>query len=139
MLLYRSSLLLLCCILFTPLSGQDRFVIDSLQSQLSEKNHDSIRYRLMIEIAAEISASDTIQAFNYLEQGGEIARSLNNPEGLGLYHKVLGNVRVDCGNYNQAILQYDRALAYFSEAEDLENYYETVKEKGECLSLSLGL
>jgi len=69
-----SVLLLLSCILFTPLAGQDRFIIDSLQAQLNEKNHDSIRFRLMIEIAAEISASDTIQAFNYLEQGGEIAR-----------------------------------------------------------------
>jgi len=116
--------------MFTPLAAQDRLKIDSLQAQLSEKNHDSVKYRLMIEIAAEISSSDTMQSFNYLEQGGEIARSLNNPEGLGLYHKVLGNVRVDCGDYEQAILQYDRALAYFSEAEDLVNYHETVKEKG---------
>ncbi len=130
MLLNRPFLLLLCCIMFTPLAGQDRFNIDSLQAQLSENNHDSIKYRLMIEIAAEISASDTAQAFNYLEQGGEIARSLNDTEGLGLYHKVFGNIRADCGNYDQAILQYDRALAYFSEADDLVNYYETVKEKG---------
>ncbi len=130
MLRYRLLVLLLCCIMFTPMAGQERFIIDSLQAQLNEKSHDTIKYLLMIEIAAEISASDTVQAFNYLERGGEIARSMNNLEGQGLYHKVLGNVRADCGDYDQAILQYDRALAYFSEAEDLVNYYETLKEKG---------
>jgi len=84
----------------------------------------------MFEIASEIKARDTVRAFDYLNQGRLIAESLNDTRGLGLYHKILGGTRYACGDYNVAIMNFDRALAYFSEAEDLENYYETVKEKG---------
>jgi len=121
---------LLCWLMITPLSAQKSLKIDSLESSLTENIHDSIRYSLMFEIASEIKASDTIVSFDYLEQGRVIAEALNDTRGLGLYHKILGKTQSDLGDYNIAIMNYDRALAYFSEAEDLVNYYETVKEKG---------
>jgi len=130
MLRFRTLVSLLSCLFISSLSAQNPLVIDSLESRLNENMQDSIRYRLLFEIASEIMATDTLKSFDYLEQGRLIAESLDDTKGMGLYHKILGNTRSDCGHYDVAIMNYDRALAYFSEAEDLKNYYETVKEKG---------
>ncbi|MEN8201304.1 MAG: tetratricopeptide repeat protein [Bacteroidota bacterium] len=130
MLLARHLLLLLCWLIVSSLSAQDSLRIDSLESFIREDIHDSVKFRLLLEIASEIQASDTLKSFDYLEEGRLIAESVNDTRNLGLYHKTLGKTRTACGDYKLAIMNYDRALAYFNEAEDLKNYYETVKEKG---------
>lgn len=127
---FRILLFSLCCLLISSLEAQNNATIDSLVSLLNEDIHDSIRYHLMFEIASEIQVKDTLKTFEYLEQGRLIAEALDDTRGMGLYHKILGITRSVGGEYELAIMNYDRALAYFSEAEDLENYYETVKEKG---------
>jgi signal transduction histidine kinase len=117
-------------LLISSLSAQNHAKIDSLATRLNADVHDSIRSRLLFELAAEIQVKDTLKTFQYLEEGRLLAESLNDTRGMGLYHKILGTTRRLNGDYELAIMNYDRALAYFSEAEDLVNYYETVKEKG---------
>lgn len=130
MLRFHFLSFLMSWLMIFSLSAQDSFKTDSLESRLDEAAQDSVRCRLMFEIASEIGARDTLRSFDYLQQGRLIAESLNDTRGFGLYHKILGETRSECGDYDLAIMNYDRALAYFSEAEDLANYYETVKEKG---------
>jgi len=130
MLLLRSlfvfNLLLLSAQL--PVMGQNR--LDSLKAQIEGNIADSTRSRLLFDLAEELGASDTILAFSSLERGKEIVEELNDIEGLGRYYKVLGKIEARCGLYDEAILHYDRAMAYFNEADDQLSFFETVKNKG---------
>lgn len=130
MLLFRSfciiSLVLGSAVL--PLNGQA--VRDSLESELEKDLADSTRMRLLFDLAGEIGPSDTMQSFGYLQKGKLIAESLGDIRGLGLYYKILGKISTHYGSYDKAILHYDRALAYFNEAEDHTDFFETIKEKG---------
>lgn len=106
------------------------FRIDSLITQLSIQEHDSVRSRIMFQIASEIMITDTVMAQEYLTNARSIAESQNDTRGLGLHSQILGKMHRYHGNYELAILEFDRALAYFTEADDQVLYFETVKEKG---------
>mgnify|MGYP001818998422 CR=1 FL=1 len=108
----------------------DEQKIDSLKSQIDGNIADSSRMRLLFELSSEIGARDTLLSFSYLERGRALAESLDNVRGLGVYHKILGKIKSRCGLYDQAILNYDRALAFFNEADDHPSFFETIKQKG---------
>lgn len=130
-MLKRQNLLLCLLALFIlPIAGQDFYKIDSIQTRLSEQPHDSVRSRLMFEIAAEILMKDTLVAIEYLENAKRIVSNLNDTRGIGQYYQILGKMHSHHGQYSLAILDFDRALAYFSESDDQISYFETVKEKG---------
>lgn len=114
----------------TQLFAGDQNKIDSLNHQLEGNIADSTRLRLLMDLAEELGTSDTLRAFSSLEKGKEIAEKLENIRGLGRYHKVRGKIGSRCGQYEQAMLHFDRALVYFNEADDQPSFFETVKEKG---------
>ncbi len=130
MLLLRTLFILSLALFSTLLPARDQLKRDSLKAQIEGDIADSTRSRLLFDLAEELGASDTLLAFSSLERGKEIVESLNDVQGLGRYYKVLGKIETRCGYYDQAILHYDRALAYFSEADDQLSYFETIKEKG---------
>jgi signal transduction histidine kinase len=113
-----------------PLNAQDFFRIDSLLTLLNENSHDTLRCRIMLDIAGEIGSSDTISAKEYLEQGYLLAQKTNDAKSQGRYFMITGLIHANTGEYDQALVNYDRALALFSEANDHLRYYETVKNKG---------
>jgi signal transduction histidine kinase/predicted negative regulator of RcsB-dependent stress response len=123
-----SFLLGILSILRAP--AQDLFKADSLYTLLSEDIDDTVRYRLLFDIASEFGVFDTSSAFHYLESGKEIAEKLDDGRGLGRYFKIKGLMSSNLGKYEEAIANYDRALAYFTEADDHVSYFETVKNKG---------
>jgi len=130
MLLLRKLSIFVLVLLSVQLSAQNQHKRDSLKAQIEGDIADSTRSRLLFELAEEVGASDTLLAFSSLERGKEIVESLNDIQGLGRYNKVLGTIETRCGLYDQAILHLDRALVYFSEADDQLSFFETVKEKG---------
>jgi len=130
MLLLRNLCLAVLVLLSAQLSANDQNRIDSLKALLEGSISDSTRSRLWFELAEEIGTSDTLLAFSCLEKGKEIAENHDDIGGLGRYYKVLGKIESRCGQYDNAMLHLDRALAYFTEADDQLNYFETVKEKG---------
>ncbi|MEN8228516.1 MAG: hypothetical protein ABFS38_10210, partial [Bacteroidota bacterium] len=129
----RKPYTILLCLLYliaVPSAGQDISKKDSLVTRLSKQSQDSVRCRIMFEIAEEIRATDTILALEYLESARQITVELNDTKGLGRYYQILGKMHSYHGNYRLSLLDYDRALAYYSEAEANVNYFETIKEKG---------
>ena len=52
-------------------------------TRLSEQVHDSIRSRIMFDIASEFKATDTITALEYLENGKIIAMRIDDAKGMG--------------------------------------------------------
>jgi len=126
----RIFFIFLLCFLKFPGTGQDIYKADSLIARLSDQVHDSIRCRIMFDIAAEFKTTDTIIAQEYLDSGKSIALSLDDTKGMGRYFEILGEMHSHHGYYRLAILNYDRALAYYSEADDDIGYFETLKDKG---------
>ncbi len=49
---------------------------------------------------------------------------------MGRYFEILGEIHAHNGLYELAIIEYDRALAFYSEADNNVGYYETLKDKG---------
>ncbi len=130
MLKPRILFFFLLCFQVFPDYGQNMYKVDSLLTRLSEQVHDSIRSRIMFDIASEFKATDTITALEYLENGKIIAMRIDDAKGMGRYYEILGEMHSYHGSYRLAILNYDRALAYYSEADDDIGYFETLKDKG---------
>ncbi len=110
--------------------GQDIYKIDSLLTRLNDNIHNSVRCRIYFDIASEFKVTDTITAMEYLDSGKEIASLIDDKKYTGLYFGLLGEMHSYHGNYSAAIMDFDRALANFSESDDDINYYNTLKEKG---------
>ncbi|MCK4879573.1 MAG: tetratricopeptide repeat protein [Bacteroidales bacterium] len=130
MLLHRTLFILILVLFSVQLPATDQHRHDSLKAQIEGDIADSIRMRILFDLAEEVGASDTLLSFSYLERGKEIAETLNDINGLGRYYKIDGKINARCGSYKEAILHYDRALACFNEADDQVNFFETIKDKG---------
>jgi signal transduction histidine kinase/predicted negative regulator of RcsB-dependent stress response len=110
--------------------GQVKFKVDSLVTELGITTTDSVRCRIMLEIATELRISDTSVALEFLEKGAHIAESLDDKSFLGRSYGLRGWIHTRSGHYHQALIAYDRALAAYNDADDDQGYYETIKDKG---------
>jgi signal transduction histidine kinase/Tfp pilus assembly protein PilF len=114
----------------TNIAAQDIYRVDSLVTLLGSQSVDSIRCRIMLEIAGEFKTSDTVTALEYLESGKMIAEALADRSYLGRCAEIMGEMHTHFGQYDLAIIEFDRALAFYYEADNDIGYYETLKEKG---------
>lgn len=130
MSLNRILCILTLVLLSTSALALDQKNLDSLKAQLNQNIPDSTRSRLLFEMAQEVGSSDTTLAFSYLEQAKDLVELQGDVRGLGSYHKILGKVLTGVGSYEMAILNYDRALAFFNESDDEVSFFESMKEKG---------
>ncbi len=124
------TLLCLLSMVVLHLDAQELPEIDSLVTLLSKQSHDSSRSRIMYDIASEIHTGDTLITLEYLEGAKRISTELKDTKGLGRYHYIRGKLNSYFGNYQLSIQDFNKALKYFSEANELDSYYETVKDKG---------
>jgi len=130
MLLLRTLFIATLLFFSACICAADQQKLDSLKSQIEKHAADSTRMRVLFELAREIGSTDTLLSYSYLERGKEIAERLENVRGMGLYYKIRGKINTRCGHYDQALLYYDRALAFFNEADDHPAFFETIKQKG---------
>jgi signal transduction histidine kinase/Tfp pilus assembly protein PilF len=124
--------LLVFLMLLNPIAtrAQDRLRIDSLVTELDNESSDSVRCRLMLEIASVHKNSDTTIALDYLQKVKSLAREVQDKNYLGRCFQLEGQMKVHFGRYDEAIIDYDRALAFYNEADNDVAYYETMKDKG---------
>ena len=123
------------CTLSLPLSSigmaaDNQHVRDSLEALIGGEMADSTRMRLLYDLAEEVGASDTVLSFSYLDRAKELAINADDISGLGRYYLVLGNINAHSGSYDSAMVHYDRALDYFTEANDQLDFFNTIKQKG---------
>ncbi len=128
----KLTVLLLCMILVESLQsyGQNSIIIDSLLTELGTRTTDSARCRLMLEIATIYKTTDTISAMQYLEKGRRLADEAEDKNCLGRYYEIRGEIHTQAGLYDLAIIEYDRALSSYNEADNDIGYYEALKDKG---------
>jgi signal transduction histidine kinase/Tfp pilus assembly protein PilF len=111
-------------------SGQNLHLIDSLVTELSEQKSDSSRCRLMQEIAAQYLTTDSSVAIDFLDRSREIGERLEIKNCLGHNYDLRGEMHTHFGNYKQALVEFDRAMAYYAESDNDMDYYEVMKDKG---------
>jgi tetratricopeptide (TPR) repeat protein len=109
---------------------QDIYRVDSLITRLGVESADSLRCRIMLEIADELKCSDTAVAIEYIEKAEVIAEKLTDKSYMGRCFGILGELHYNFGLYDPAIIEYDRALAFYNEADNDIGYYKTIKDKG---------
>jgi len=124
--------LLLFALLLTTVTAvaQDKFYIDSLVTELENEMIDSARCRMMLEIAEAYKTSDTTISLEYLRRVKSLGRELDDKSYLGRCFKIEGELNAHFGLYHDAIIDFDRALAFYNEADNDIAYYETMKDKG---------
>ncbi|MEN8158041.1 MAG: tetratricopeptide repeat protein [Bacteroidota bacterium] len=84
----------------------------------------------MLEIATASKTTDTTSALEFLDQAKALARESGGISCLGRACEIRGEMHAYFGQYDMAIMEYDRALAFYNEADNDIGYYETLKDKG---------
>jgi signal transduction histidine kinase len=130
MLVLRTISILFLLLSSICTAAADQQLRDSLEARINGDMADSIRMRLLFELAEEVGASDTVLARSYLDRAKELASNADDIRGLGRYFLVLGNINARSGSYDSAMVHYDRALGYFTEANDHLDFFNTIKQKG---------
>lgn len=126
-LLKLLSILLL--LITVSVTAQDKFHVDSLITELGHETVDSLRCRMMLEIAEAYKTNDTSISFSYLRQIKSFGADLRDKSYLGRAYDLEGDINVHFGYYEEAVLNYDRAMAFYNEAQNNIAYYETMKKR----------
>ncbi|MEX2370022.1 MAG: tetratricopeptide repeat protein [Bacteroidales bacterium] len=117
------------------ISGQDPVRIQALEESLQGKIHDTVRIRLLTEIAKEYKVSDTVLAHELLTEAHRLSVSERYAEGLGMYYQTTGEIMYYHGKYPTAIKQFERARSqYLLAGETLKMAGATVDEGNAYLS-----
>ena len=127
---YLKPLLFLFFLIPLATMAQDENRTDSLLREMESVHTDSVRCRLMLEIALIHKTADTALALQYLQKVKSIARNLEDKDYLGRCFEIEGEMKIHFGHYDEAIIDLDRALAFYNEADNDIAYYETMKNKG---------
>ena len=124
--------LLLILLLLTSVTAaaQEKYRMDSLITELEREMADSIRVRMMLEIAEAYKTSDTTISLEYLRRIKSIGAGLTNKIYLGRAYELEGKMKTHYGHFEEAIIAYDRAMASYNEADNDIAYYEAMKNKG---------
>ncbi len=129
----KELLKLLCfLLLLTSVSAaaQDKYRVDSLITELGHETVDSLRCRIMLEISEAYKTTDTSISLSYLRQIKSFGADLRDKSYLGHAYEIEGDINVHFGQYDEAVLAYDRAMALYNEAQNNIAYYECMKKKG---------
>ncbi|MBE9519232.1 MAG: tetratricopeptide repeat-containing sensor histidine kinase [Bacteroidetes bacterium] len=113
-----------------PAAAQEKYRIDSLITALEREEVDSIRCRKMLEIAEACKTSDTTISMSYLRMIKSFGAELRNKSYMGRCYELEGEMKAHFGLYDEAIFAYDRAMAFYNEADNDIAFYETMKDKG---------
>lgn len=104
------AIVVLCIGLWgAPAANAQQSIADSLAKLLQKNQPDTHRVSLLVDLAWEISATDTDSAENYLFQAIALARKTGFAKGEGSAWNGMGVVAEERGQLDSAIAYYSRA------------------------------
>ena len=101
--------LLLLVNLFS-LQGQNKAMVDSLESMLNKKITDTVRVDVLASLCWEFKGIDPIKVYQYGQQGINLANSIRYYSGLAVCYKNIGAANFYQGSYSDALENYHRSL-----------------------------
>lgn len=112
----RAFLILLIILVGSAARGQEHEKISQLKNALAEQHHDTVRVRLLNELALEYKASDTTLSYELLKESLELSVKNNFDLGKGGYYESLGKIYYYQGQYERAIRQFEEARTLFKKS-----------------------
>lgn len=112
------------------ISGQNNDVILSLESALNTHQDDTVRVRLLKDLALQYKTSDTVYAKKLLEESYTISSDLSYQLGKGWYYESLGKIRFHYGQFQQAIHLFEKAKTHFKKLNDYNRYTSVLVDQG---------
>jgi len=102
---------------FSNGNAQVQTVIDSLRTELSAAEEDSLRSAILLHLGNEYRYYHPDSAMMFFEQGLDIAEQLGSVSLQGNSRRYMGMVKESEGLYDEALEDYFKALALFEEAD----------------------
>jgi len=117
--LFGAHTLALLAILIYPalLSGQEQAVIDSLLTELSSAEEDSLKAVILLQLGNEYRYHHPDSAMMFFEEALDIAEQLGSVSMQGNSRRYMGMIKESEGLYDEALEDYFKALAFFEEAD----------------------
>jgi serine phosphatase RsbU (regulator of sigma subunit)/Tfp pilus assembly protein PilF len=123
------SFLLIHVFFVSPVSGQNKSVIDSLEQILSSEPTDTLKAIVMAELSVAYLDADRAKSFQYAREAILLSEKINFKRGAGFSHNNLGDLYWFAGDYTNASDHYFKALKIFEELNDsgeIANCYRNI-------------
>jgi serine phosphatase RsbU (regulator of sigma subunit) len=104
-------------LIFSNLNAQVQAVIDSLRTELSTAEEDSLKTVILLQLGNEYRFYHPDSAMMFFEQALDIAEQLGSMSMQGNSRRYMGMVKESEGLYDEALEDYFKALAFFEEAD----------------------
>ncbi|MFC2080358.1 tetratricopeptide repeat protein [Bacteroidota bacterium] len=119
------------------LSAQDNTAIKALEDALNEKQEDTVRIRLLTELAMQYKVADSTYAMKLLNESFELSLNTSYAKGLGISYESMGKIKYQHGHYEPAIEYFQKAGSqYLLAGENIKFAGVIVDEGNACLFLS---
>lgn len=111
-------------------AGQNQVRLDSLQLELQDADHDTVRLELMLEISKYYDSHDFAKAAAYAQQAIDLAKEKNYESYEQKGERRLGSVFFSMGNYKSASLHFFNALKYYEASSDSIGIFSILNNLG---------
>jgi signal transduction histidine kinase/Tfp pilus assembly protein PilF len=134
----KYSLQFIFLLLFPELlSGQNTDVVGGLELAIKNTNEDTVKVRLLNELALQYESTDTSRAITLLQQAYDISENASYAIGLGMYNESMGGLNYYHGHYVDAIRYFEEARSqYLLAGENIKMAGVIVDEGNSYLFLS---
>lgn len=119
----------LCCT-DTLAQKQGRALIDSLEGELSVMPDDTLKARLLCNVADLYTLEDLGQSKKYALRSLAMARKLKWQEGIARAYNILGIGYAFQSNYEMCFKYWDKALKIYTELDDKRGILKIIGNRG---------
>jgi serine phosphatase RsbU (regulator of sigma subunit) len=98
-------------------NAQEQAIIDSLRTELSTAEEDSLRTVILVQLGNQYMYSHPDSAMMFYEKALDIAEQQGSVSMQGNSRRFIGMVKESQGLYDEALEEYFKALALFEEAD----------------------
>jgi serine phosphatase RsbU (regulator of sigma subunit) len=96
--------------------AQDQAIIDSLLTELSTANEDSLRADILLDLGTQYRYNLPDTALMYFQDALQILEEIDSPSLMAFCRRSIGMVKESQGLHDQALEEYLAALAIYEEA-----------------------
>jgi len=115
----------------TPLRSQD-YIVDSLQSLIAKAPPDTLKVRLLNELARHYLQHQIDSAQVYNQKAIQVYQDFENTVLFINLMKTSGDIQYEKANYEDALNTYKKLLVLQSSVNDISGFPKTYKDIGTC-------
>lgn len=110
-------------------------VVDSLEQELKQDLHDTLRVRVLIRLAATLSSSDPSASLDYAAEAMQVAERLKDDAQTAHVNNIIGTVYQMKADYKKAMFYYLKALRMLGTDKNIPLQITILTNIGSCYGL----